>query len=177
MKRSFHPSTPSQTWARTRRGERIKSGRPACQAAKASTQTAAEVRPRRVPTADQPNTGGRCKWKKTRTRPKKRSLLARGPNSSAVQVGGHAVPPLLPLLPLRVPRDHGSCVQRRMNPGHQLEAPRAGVQTHYAWAQGQEPDGEFEQGAREGGIVDVGRRESKQQRQAGATTEQGMQPA
>src|SRR5260370_3535035 len=69
--------------------------------------------------------------------------------------GGHAVPPLLPL---RVPRDHGSCVQRRMNPGNQLEAPRARVQTHYTWAQGPEPDGEVEQGARGGGIVGGWRR-------------------
>src|SRR5260221_14571618 len=79
------------------------------------------------------------------------------------------------LLAVVVPRDYGSCVQRRMIPGQQLDVSKDGFQTHYAWAQGQEPDGEFEQGAREGGIVDVGRRESKQQRQAGATTEQGMQ--
>src|SRR5258707_485478 len=73
----------------TRRADHVRaSGRPACQAAKASTQTAAEVRATRVSTADQPNTGGRCKWKKISTRPKKRSLLARLPNSSAVQAGG-----------------------------------------------------------------------------------------
>ena len=38
--RGHYNSTPSQTWARTSRGERIKSGRPACQAAKAMTHTA-----------------------------------------------------------------------------------------------------------------------------------------
>jgi len=42
----------------------------------------------RVSTADQPKTGGRCKRKKTKTRPKKRSMLVRLPNSAAVQVGG-----------------------------------------------------------------------------------------
>src|SRR5262249_61631708 len=65
-------STPSQTWARTRRGERINSGRPACQAASAITQTAAKVNATRVSTADQPKTGGRGKRKKNRTRPHKR---------------------------------------------------------------------------------------------------------
>jgi len=39
--RVFHISMPSQTWAKTSRGERMRSGRPACQAAKAMTQTAA----------------------------------------------------------------------------------------------------------------------------------------
>jgi hypothetical protein len=39
--RAFHNSTPSQTWARTWRGDRMKSGRPACQATRAMTQTAA----------------------------------------------------------------------------------------------------------------------------------------
>ena len=41
--------------------------------------------------ADQPESGGRCKRKrlnKLKTRPKKRSMLVRFPNSSAVQVGG-----------------------------------------------------------------------------------------
>jgi hypothetical protein len=37
----FHNSIPSQTWASTSRGERMRSGRSACQAAKAMTQTAA----------------------------------------------------------------------------------------------------------------------------------------
>src|SRR5712691_9522685 len=84
----FHHSTPSQTWASTRRGERMRAGRPACQAAKAMTQTAAYVNATRVSTADQPKTGGRCKRQKTKVRPKKRSILVRLPNSAAVQVGG-----------------------------------------------------------------------------------------
>ena len=47
-----------------------------------------EGEPTRVSTADQPKTGGRCRQKKTKTRPKKRSMLVRLPNSWAVQVGG-----------------------------------------------------------------------------------------
>ncbi len=30
--RAFHIGSPSQTWAKTSRGERMRSGRPACQA-------------------------------------------------------------------------------------------------------------------------------------------------
>lgn len=66
----------------------MRSGRPACQAAKAMTQTAAYVRATRVSTADHPKMGGRCKRKNTSTRPKKRSMLVRLPHSSAVHVGG-----------------------------------------------------------------------------------------
>src|SRR5260370_26246790 len=66
----FHHSTPSQTWASTRRGERMRAGRPACQAAKAMTQTAAYVNATRVSTADQPNTGGAPSRTKNKTRPK-----------------------------------------------------------------------------------------------------------
>jgi hypothetical protein len=39
--RAFHISMASQTWAKTSRGERMRSGRPAFQAARAITQTAA----------------------------------------------------------------------------------------------------------------------------------------
>jgi hypothetical protein len=66
---AFHDSTPSQTWARTRRGARSRAWRPACQAARAITQTAAEVRATRVSTADQQKTGGRCKRKKAHEQP------------------------------------------------------------------------------------------------------------
>src|SRR6266550_4376137 len=38
--------------------------------------------------ADQPEKGGRCRPKKRKTRPKKRSMALRLPNSSLVQVGG-----------------------------------------------------------------------------------------
>src|SRR5260370_3800114 len=67
----FHHSTPSQTWASTTRGRRMRAGRPACQAAKAMTQTAAYVNATRVSTADQPNTGGRRQPKKTKVPPNK----------------------------------------------------------------------------------------------------------
>jgi hypothetical protein len=67
--------------------ERIKSSRPACQAAKAMAQTAASVRATRGSTADHPKTSGRRSRKKTSTRSKKRSLLMRLPSSAAVQVG------------------------------------------------------------------------------------------
>jgi 2-alkyl-3-oxoalkanoate reductase len=39
--KAFHISMPSHTWARTKRGERMRSGRRACQAAKAITQASA----------------------------------------------------------------------------------------------------------------------------------------
>ena len=52
------------------------------------TQRAAYVRATRVATADQPETGGRCRRKKMKDRPKKRSMEVRLPNSWAVQVGG-----------------------------------------------------------------------------------------
>jgi hypothetical protein len=48
-----HLSTPSQTWIRTRRGERMSSGRPARQAARAMTHTEAEVSATRVSTAEE----------------------------------------------------------------------------------------------------------------------------
>src|SRR5260370_31706762 len=88
----FHHSTPSQTWASTRRGERMRAGRPACQAAKAMTQTAAYVNATRVSTADQPNTGGRRKPKKTKVRPQKRSTLLRLPKPPAHPGGGPPSP-------------------------------------------------------------------------------------
>ena len=42
-------------------------------------------------TADQPEARGRCKRKKMKVRPKKRSIEVRLPNSWAVQVGGRAL--------------------------------------------------------------------------------------
>jgi hypothetical protein len=86
-----HSSRPSQVCASTRLGERIRSGRPACWAAKPTTTVAAYVSATRAVMADQPANGGRCKRKRLnrlKTRPKKRSMLVRLPNSSAVQVGG-----------------------------------------------------------------------------------------
>jgi hypothetical protein len=81
--------------------------------------------------ADQPARGGRCKRKspnRLNTRPKKRSMLVRLPNSSAVQwVGGHRF-------------------QRSMDPGDQLEAPVAGIQADDARAQPIEADGDGQQG-------------------------------
>src|SRR5260221_4775534 len=71
----------------------MRAGRRACPAARAMTQTAAYVNATRVSTADQPTTGGRCKRKKTKTRPKKRSIVVRLPNSWAVQGGGGAFRP------------------------------------------------------------------------------------
>jgi hypothetical protein len=79
-----HLSIPSQTWIRTRRGERMSSGRPARQAARAMTHTEAEVSATRVSTADRPKTGGRCTRKKTKIWPKKRSILVRLPTTAAV---------------------------------------------------------------------------------------------
>src|SRR5258706_597102 len=69
------------------RGERIKSSRPVCQAAKAIAQTAASVRATRGSNADHLKTSGRRGRKKTTTRSKKRPLLMRLASSAAVQVG------------------------------------------------------------------------------------------
>jgi hypothetical protein len=69
----------------------MRSGRPACWAAKPTTIVAAYVRATRAVMADQPASGGRCKRKRRnqrKTRPKKRSMLVRVPRSSAVHVGG-----------------------------------------------------------------------------------------
>jgi hypothetical protein len=55
--RALHISSPSQTRAKTRRGERMRSARRACQAARAITQTVAYARATRVSTADEPKTG------------------------------------------------------------------------------------------------------------------------
>jgi hypothetical protein len=41
-----------------------------------------------IATADHPEIGGRCKRKKMKVRPKKRSMEVRLPSSSAVHVGG-----------------------------------------------------------------------------------------
>src|SRR5262245_22290914 len=102
-------------------------GRRACRAAKAITQAAAQVNATRVSTADQPKTGGRCKRKKISMRPKKRSMLVRLPNSSAVQVGSS---PFCCFWRLESPRDDRDRAQRRVDPGDQLEAPIAGIQAN-----------------------------------------------
>src|SRR6266516_948025 len=66
----------------------MRSGRWACQAAKATMMEAVEVKATCGTMADQPEKGGRWSVKNMNTRPKKRSMEARFPNSCLVQVGG-----------------------------------------------------------------------------------------
>ena len=61
-----------------------------------------------------------------------------------------------------------------MNPGDQLEAPLAGIQAHDLRAQVEQPDGQLQQRTGERRIVDVGRLEAEQQRQAGRAAEESM---
>lgn len=88
-------------------------------------------------------------------------MLVRLPNSSAVQVGGS---PSRRFCRLGFPRDHRLRAEHGVDPGDQLEPPVAGVQAHHARAQREESDGQFQERAGEGGIVDVGRREKEEQR-------------
>jgi hypothetical protein len=62
-----------------------------------------------------------------------------------------------------------------MDPGDQLQPPIAGIQADDPRAQSEQADGELEQRAREGGVVDIGAREPEQQRQAGPAAQQRMQ--
>src|SRR6266496_3059086 len=66
----------------------MRAGRWACQAATATMMVAFEVTATCETMADQPEKGGRWRRKKRKTRPKKRSMEARFPNSCLVQVGG-----------------------------------------------------------------------------------------
>jgi hypothetical protein len=70
----------------------MRSGRPAGSAARATTLVAVDVKATCVAMADQPQRGGRWRRKRRKTRPRKRSVLVRLPNSWAVQVGGKQEP-------------------------------------------------------------------------------------
>src|SRR5215813_2437345 len=59
-----HSRRPCHVCASTRLGERIRSGRPACWAAKPTTNVAAEVSATQRATADHPAFARRCKWKR-----------------------------------------------------------------------------------------------------------------
>jgi hypothetical protein len=137
------------------------------------TQTAAEVSATRVSTADQPETGGRWRRKKTITRAKKRSILVRWPSGSAVQVGGK---PSRRCCRFGIPRDDRRGVQHGVDPRDQLEPPGGGIQAHHPRAPPEPAHGQLEPRAGKGGIVDIGGREEEEQRQAGAATEPRVPP-
>src|SRR5215472_4884464 len=93
------------------------------------------------------------------------------PSSSLVQVGGKQerfcwrVP---------VPGDDGNGMQCVMDPGDEAQARVGGIQTDDARTQSVEAHGPLKPRASEGGIMDIGRGEQKEDRQARAATEQGM---
>jgi hypothetical protein len=89
------------------------------------------------------------------------SSIRRAQEHTSESIAYRQLVPLL--LPLGVPGDHGVGAQDGVDPGDQLEALGAGIQTHDARADAQEPDGQLQQGASEGRIVDGGRREEDQQ--------------
>ena len=79
-------------------------------------------------------------------------------------------------LPLGIPGDHRHRSQHRMNPGDQAQSPIPRIQADDAGAQPIEQDRPGKQGSGKGGIMDIGGREQKEQRQARAPAEQGMHP-
>src|SRR5690348_2984574 len=103
---------------------------------------------------DQPEKGGRCRPKKRNTRPKKRSIEVRLPNSSAVQVGGrqerffwrlgfHGTTAMAPRVAWRK--------------SDQLQTPITCIEPNDARAQSIEAHGHFEQGTSKGTIMGMGR--------------------
>ena len=74
------------------------------------------------------------------------------------------------------PGDHGDGKKGGMDPGNEAQAPIGGIQADNAGADGIEAHGPFQQRARKGGIMHIGRREQVENGQAGAATKQGMHP-
>jgi hypothetical protein len=67
------------------------------------------------------------------------------------------------LLALGISGDHRLRPEHLVDPGSELEPPIAGIQAHHPRAQREEPDGQCQEWPREGGIMDVGAREEKEQ--------------
>jgi hypothetical protein len=78
------------------------------------------------------------------------------------------------LLPLGGPGDDGGGMQSGVDPGDEAQAPLGSVQADNARAHGVEAHGPFHQRASEGGIMDIGAGEQKEEGQARTATEQGM---
>src|SRR5260221_4856497 len=105
-------------------------------------------------------------------RPKKRSMLVRFPNSSAVQVGGRPSRRFWRFgfqgITTWAPRTVWiQAISRR--------PPVAGSELYHARPQREQPHPQFQQGACEGGIVDIGGREAEEHGHAGAAAQHGMQ--
>jgi len=72
-------------------------------------------------------------------------------------------------------RENDSTAERRADPGDQFETPVAGMQVNDPQSNRQEPGGQLEQRASEGGIVEVRRRKAEeQQRRARAPAQQRL---
>jgi hypothetical protein len=59
-------------------------------------------------------------------------------------------------------RENDSTAERRADPGDQPETPVAGIQVNDPQPNRQDPDGQLEQRAREGGIVEVRLRKAEE---------------
>jgi len=75
------------------------------------------------------------------------------------------------LLALGIPGNDGGGVQGHLDAGDEVEPPRDRIQTDDTRADREEAHSPFQQGPREGGIMNIGRREQKKDRQARAATE------
>ena len=78
------------------------------------------------------------------------------------------------LLPLGIPRDDRDSMQGGMDPGDEAQSPIGSIQADHARADLIEAQRPLQQGTCERGVMHIGRREQKEERQAGAATEQGM---
>jgi hypothetical protein len=78
------------------------------------------------------------------------------------------------LLPLGIPGHDGHGSQYGVNPGDEAQAPIASIETDDTRADLIETDGPFQEWSGKGSIMDIGRREQKEERQARAVAEQGM---
>src|SRR5260370_2371321 len=106
----------------------MRSRRPAGSEARATTMVAVDVKATCVAMADQPQRGERWRRKKRKTRPKKRSVLVRLPNSWAVQVGGKQER-FFCLLP--IPGDDRHSSDNTVDPSYETQTPTPAIQpTH-----------------------------------------------
>jgi len=78
------------------------------------------------------------------------------------------------LAALGVEGDDGGGADDGVNPGDERRPPLGGVKADDAWAEGVEGDSGGEQGLGKRGVVAIGRSQAEEERQAGATAEQGM---
>jgi hypothetical protein len=119
----------------------------------------------------QPEEGGRCRRKKRKTRPKKRSMERR---QAQFVVGPRWRQAGAVLLSLRIPRNHGNGSQGSVDPVHALQTPRGSIQPDDAGMHVGEMHGQFEQGTGKAGIMGIGWPDQEVHGQAGAATEQRM---